>query len=390
MVPMARITKRAAEAFEAVKGKEATLWDTELRGLGLRAWPSGKKVFVLKYRNGHGRQRKLTLGPFGAMTCEQARSLARAYLGEIAGGVDPAERNGASQNSVLISAHFQRYLNEHALPKKRAKSVASDRSLFRLYIAPRLGRTPVSAITREDVERLHLSLAHTPTTANRVRSLLSKLFSLAERWGLREPNSNPCKHLEKFPEKARHRYLSQVEIARFLRTLDSLETSGKERSVIVDALRLLLLTGCRLNEVLTLRWPYIDFDNQCIHLPEAKAGQRTVLLSAEAISVLLRRQAECRSEQHFVFPGQKQGSHLVNLQKAWERIRPICGLDDVRLHDLRHTYASLAAASGMSLPMIGRLLGHHSPLTTQRYAHLADSSLRKGAESIGKILASIK
>ena len=233
--------------------------------------------------------------------------------------------------------------------------------------------------------RLHHSVQHLSTTANRVLSLLSKALNLAELWGYRPDASNPCRHVQKYAENKRERFLSQEEIARLMSVLEQEEKEGKELPPVLCAIRLLLLTGCRLNEILSLSWQEVDFDKSCLFLLDSKRGKRTVYLSPPALELL---QNIPREKDHpYVIAGKNKQAHLINLQKPWRRIRKKASLDDVRIHDLRHTFASVAAANGLSLPIIGALLGHSQTQTTARYAHLVGQPL---LEAVGKVGESIQ
>jgi len=376
-----RLTKRSVDTAEAGK----TLWDDRIPGFGLRVSKGGAKSYALKYRRG-GAQRWLTIGRHGApWTPDTARKEARRLLGFIAEGRDPAAERAEARNAEEFAAFADRYLNDHARVHKKSASVGDDERNLRNHILPKFRRLLVRDIMRQDIARLHLSMKETPYAANRCLALLSHMFKKAEAWGLRPDGSNPCAHVDKFKEKARERFLSAEEIAQLGRVLA--KTNGRAESpAVVAAVRLLLLTGARLNEILTLKWSQVDFDARLLRLSDSKTGEKTIVLSEPAIEVLtsLPRMAE----NPFVIYGRKKGTHLVNLQKPWRRIRAEAGLEDVRIHDLRHSFASIAAANGMSLPMIGSLLGHSQAQTTQRYAHLADDPRHEAVHHIATAIAS--
>jgi integrase len=277
-------------------------------------------------------------------------------------------------------------MEEHAKVKKRQGSSQADETLLRLHILPQLGSMKVTAIDRRDIGQLHHAMRKQPGAANRTLALLSKMFNLAEKWGLRPDGSNPCRHVEKFKERKIERFLSNEELARLGEVLAEAELTQTEMPSVIAALRLLLFTGCRLSEILTLSWDEVDLENQCLRLRESKTGAKVIYLPPPAIEVLSA--IERKDDNPFVIMGAKRRSHLVNLQKPWRRIRQLAGLEDVRIHDLRHSFASVAAASGLSLPIIGALLGHTQPQTTQRYAHLAADPLRQAADQIAGKIAS--
>jgi len=255
--------------------------------------------------------------------------------------------------------------------------------LLRSHILPVIGRRQLTQVSRADVSRMHRSLAETPTAANHALNLASAMLTRAERWGLRPEGSNPCRNIEKFKEHSRQRFLSEVEIARLGVALAKAEQAGSPSAIA--AIRLLILTGCRKSEVLGLEWRWIDFERSLIELPDSKTGAKPIYLNAPA-AVLLAGLPHL-VDNSFVLPGERPGAHLVNVEKTWRRVRQAAGLDDVRLHDLRHSYASVGASAGFSLPLIGALLGHAKMQTTERYAHLGNSPIRQAGEAIGARIA---
>jgi len=240
----------------------------------------------------------------------------------------------------------------------------------------------IQDITRVDISELHHDLRDKPYQANRVLGVLSKIFNLCEVWGLRSDGSNPTRHVQKYREEKRQRFLSPDEIQHLWHVLDTCVASGSETPHVASAFKLLLLTGCRLSEIQTMKWNYVRGD--VLFLPDAKTGPRRVLLSPKALHVL--RDLSAISDGDFVVEGKTRNAHVTDLQKPWRRIRAIAGLSDVRIHDLRHTYGAVAAMAGHSLPIIGRLLGHTQAQTTARYAHLADTTTRKAANEVDDMI----
>ena len=384
-----KITKRSVDALKpAADGAEVVLWDTELKGFGIRVQRGGAKSYVLHYRAGIGRGaplRKLTIGRHGSpWTPERARTEAKKLLGLIEDGADPAADKIARKEAPTMNELAERFLAEHAEAKRKASTAAEYRRLLDNIILPPLGKRKVADVARADVTKLHHANRTAPYQANRVLAVLSKMFNLAERWGLRPDGSNPCSHVEKFAEHKRERMLSPAELAR----LGGALTAHDGSPYAVAAVKLLVFTGARLGEVLGLRWDWIDIERGEARLPDSKSGAKTLHLPPPALA-LLAELPRLDGNPH-VIAGAKAGAALVNLEKPWRAIRGAAGLDDVRLHDLRHAFASVAVSSGMGLPIIGKMLGHTQPATTARYAHLASDPVKAAAAAVaGKIAAAM-
>ena len=372
-------------------------WYPDARCQGLALWvkPTGRRVWVLDYRV-NGRQRRLTLGRAETLPADEALKLARRHRVNVDHGHDPlAEREAARRAdaaNVTLTTFFDKYLHEYATLKKKPRSVADDRWMFERNIKQPLGRLRVPDITQHDAARLHrqLTARPAPILANRAIALLSTMMSLAERWGMRSPNSNPCQFVERNPEHKTHRFLTSAQLLALGATLTESEKASKdadeyEHPFIIAALRLLVLTGCRKSEVLTLKWADVDLERGWLDLPTSKTGRKLITLNAPAMQLL----ANLPRSSEYVFPGRSAGKPLVGIGHVWERIRTRAGLTGVRLHDLRHSFASTAAGLGASLPIIGALLGHTTAQTTSRYAGLADDPRRVAAERIGERLQSL-
>lgn len=381
-----RISRRTVDALEP-KTKPYIAWDNGLQGFGVKVHPSGRRCFVLRYRVGGGRagkSREPVIGVDGTVTPEAARHVARNWLAKIALGEDPAADRRRGDAVQTMSDLFDRYLTDHAQRHKKPLSVRGDRSLIEKHLRPAFGSIPIGEVTRARIAKWHGGLATTPYQANRGLALLSKVFHLAEVWGLWTEPTNPCRGVNKFREAKRERFLSAEEFDSLFATLDRAaagalltEKGNRVWPYAITAIQLLIHTGARSSEILTLKWDWIDLDRGRVDLPDTKTGRRTLILSQEAVAIL--RAVARIPNNPFVIAGAKPGTHLVNLKDSWDILRRDAGLDGLRVHDLRHSYASVAAAGGMSLPQIGALLGHNSPQTTARYAHLADDVLHRSA-----------
>ena len=384
-----RVNKRAVDSLKP--GNATTyLWDPELPGFGVRVTPAGVRSYVFQWQRG-GRSRRLTIGRHGApWTAEQARREALRLKAEVAAGADPAAESAAARTAPTVADLSERFVSEHVATKCKATTGTEYQRILRLWILPRLGSIRVADVSRADVAKLHHDMRDRRYQANQARAVLSKMFTLAERWGLRPDNSNPCRHVERFGEEKRERYLSPAELARLGEALRWAEGEGaatlKPAPFAIEAIRVLLLTGCRRDEILCLRWDDVDLEAGRITIRESKTGRKALPLSAPAAAVLARMPRLDVSP--FVFPGRGGKGRLVGLRKCWVRIREAAGLPDVRIHDLRHSFASVGAGGGETLLLIGGLLGHKVPATTARYAHLADDPLRAASERIADRIAS--
>jgi integrase len=381
-----KITKGSVDA--AKRGAtDQFIWDTEIKGFGLKVTPAGKKVYILQYRSG-GRERptqRVTIGNHGNLTPDKARELAKRMSGAIANGANPAEEIALDRSAPTVSDLAERFKSGHIATKTKARTAIEYRHLLDANVLPALGRLRVSEVTRKHVTDLHHSLRSKPYAANRTLAVLSKMFNLAEKWGERPDGTNPCRHVEKYPERKRERFLSEAELARLGEALAAAERDTSESPFSVAAIRLLVFTGTRRNEILTLKWEVVDFDRACLRLPDSKTGAKTVYLNPPALQ-LLASLPRIKGNA-FVIPGERAGAHLVNIEKPWRRIRARAGLEGVRLHDLRHSFASFGAGAGLGLPIIGALLGHTQAATTARYAHLAADPLKQANDLIGARIA---
>ena len=374
------LSKRVLDRL-SVNGKDAIFWDRDLAGFGIRVYPTGKKVFVVQTR-AFGRSKRVTLGRYPELTPEAARKNATAVIARIKKGQPPVPPEPAPVPTVADLA--ERYQREYVEMHCKPLTVSHYKLMLRKHIVPALGDRLVADVEHKDILSFHNGLHHMPTVANRAADILVKMFNLADAWGWRPAGSNPCRGVARFKVEKHERFLTREELHRLG---EALRAAPAERLASVHAaaaIRLLVLTGCRRNEILGLRWDDLNFDTGEMRLRDSKTGARTVPMASAAADVL--KGLARTPDSPWVFPGRKKGTRLVNLNDSWDRVRRRAGLDGVRLHDLRHTFASRALALGEGLPMIGDLLGHRMVNTTARYAHLARDSVR---DSSAKIAADI-
>ncbi|MDR6955215.1 integrase [Ancylobacter sp. 3268] len=403
-MPTTKLTRRNVSGLLPA-AKPVTFFDTDLRGFGLRIMPSGARSWILEYRPGAGgrgvAKKRVKIGG-EEMTPEAARDAAADILAGIRKGADPAAERRTERAAETIDEIAAAYMARHIETKRKASTAGYYRILLNTHISPALGSKRAVLVTRADVERWHSKLATRPdgkggkTTANRALTLLSAMFNWAGTAGLIPDGTNPCSKIEKFAEQAKERFLTQEELARLGAALQEAETvglphapseskhapKGKNRTIfsphVTGAIRLLMLSGCRLREVLHLRWSEYDAQRGVLFLPDSKTGKKTVVLSAAAQEVL----SALPRVGTYVIASNDPDRPRHDLKKPWAALSKHAGLEDVRLHDLRHTFASVGAAAGMSLPVIGGLLGHADAGTTLRYAHLQTDPVRAAADVI--------
>jgi integrase len=380
---MPKLTKRTVDAAE-VRSSDYFVWDDELAGFGLRVLPSGRKGYVVQYRAGR-RSRRISLGPSAVLACEQARNQAMTIIAAARNGEDPAAKRDIDREAITVTELADRFDKEHIALRVKASTGKEYRRNLKRFILPALGRLRVNEVTRADVAKFHHDLRHIPYQANRCLEITSKMFSLAEMWGLRPDGSNPRKHVKKYAEEKRERFLSPAELNRVGEVLREMESEGIELASAIAAVRLLILTGCRLSEIMTLQWEHVDIPGKALRLPDSKTGAKVVHLGQPAVEVL--EKIERIEKNPWVIVGTKPNARLTDLQPFWQRVRARAGLKDVRIHDLRHTFASTAVATGQGLPMIGKLLGHTQVQTTARYAHLATDPIKLAANHVATKIA---
>ncbi|MBK1631203.1 integrase [Thiohalocapsa halophila] len=385
-----RLTKKVVDSltYQGVTSQRFVVWDSDPPGFGVRVYPSGRKAFVLSYRVG-GRKRLLTIGAYGVLTLDQARTAARAELAKVeTGAADPLEDRQREARGESVRDLCAAYMERHGNAKRSARD---DARRIRQHVLPAWGGLKVKAVKRADVAALHsrIGKAGKPYEANRTLALLSKIFELARRWGyIPEDHGNPARDIDKFSEAKRDRWLTPEELPRLAQAINE-EPNEAAR----HALWLYLLTGARKSELLRARWADVSFERAELRLPETKAGGvHYIPLSGPALALL--RQIPRTDGNPYIFPGRgargappeeraAAPAHLVNIDKPWQRVRKAAGVEDVRLHDLRRTVGSWLAQSGNSLHLIGRVLNHSNASTTQVYARFGEDSVRNALEQHG-------
>lgn len=407
---VARITKRLVDGLQKT-GKQYLVYDEGLTGFGVRVTPNGHRAFIIEYRPGEGgrrvRMKRLVLGAVGTLTCDQARNLARTKLASARLGEDPAAEREKKRQTPKFEEFGKRYLDEEAVRRLKPSTICNYEINLRKHANPHIGKLKITEISRADVIRMHNAVGEkSKVMANRTLETISSVFRYAQDKGLVEESHNPTNGIRAFNEPRRERFLSEDEFVRLGTALRLAETDGipwanltKETqskhtakadsqftvfsSVAIDTIRLLIFTGCRLREILNLTWKEVDLERGLLFLADSKTGARTVVLNQLAHKILERQ----LSKGVYVFATEFEDKPRADLNKPWRAVRRHAGLEDVRLHDLRHSFASVGASAGMGLPIVGALLGHKQAATTERYAHLDASPLRQASDEIGAKIA---
>ena len=390
---MARLAKPLTGAIvrslpAPAKGNEIH-YDTEVAGFGVRVTAGDACSFVLNYRTRSGRERRYTIGRWPDWTATAARTEARRLRHLIDEGGDPLADLEAEREAPTVAELCDRFETEH-LPRLRASSAADYKRMLNNHVRPHFGaHVKVQDVIFADIDALHrkITKAGHLHRANRTIAVVSKMFALAIRWAMRP--DNPCKHVERNQETKRKRYLSADELVRLTMAL-----AAHPDKQTANTVRLLLLTGARRGEVLAAKWADIDLGTGTWTKPGATTKQKTdhaVPLSAPARQLLSEIREEQASKRRplgeYVFPSIGGSGHVVEIKRLWRNVCKAAAISGLRIHDLRHSFASQLASGGASLPLIGALLGHATPATTHRYAHLFDDPQRAATEKVGAIIS---
>lgn len=406
---MANVTNITKRIIDQTRPSDRTqfLWDAELRGFGIRTERTGTKTFIVRYRpKGQGRagsKRFVSIGRYGALTAEEARQRAKTILGAVAAGEDPAGSSVSKGRPLTFGEAVELFLVEHVNAKRKPATERDYRSVLQSYALPKLHNRSVESVTRGEIARLHVEMKERPIHANRLVATISSLYSFLERRGLVPEGMNPARKIEKYREHRRERFLTTDELERLGEAIHEGETIGLRwqqnsdkppskhaakvdnqytilSSDVAAAFSLLILTGARLSEILDLQWAHVDLQRGLLLLPDSKTGRKTIVLNRPALVVIQNH----RRLGPYVICGNDTSRPRTDLKRPWQLICAHARLEGVRIHDLRHTFASIGVGASLGLPIVGKLLGHSQPQTTARYAHLDAEPLRRAADIIGE------
>ncbi|WP_296818236.1 site-specific integrase [Brevundimonas sp.] len=414
---MPRLTKRVIDSL-ASSDAEAFVWDSDVRGFGVRVKPSGTKSFVLKYRVGNA-TRRFTIGKVGSpYTVDEARARAAELLRDVKAGLDPQAAKVDARKAPTVAELADVYLDEGPAhkPNKKASSWVHDRSVLTRHVKPLLGRKVARDLTRADIARFQADVAAGKSAVvektkargkaivrggHRAASMATVILKATLQFAVETGrlSANPAKGVSLYKSERRERFLCDREVAFIAQAVNELESEGRIGSALADAIRVLMLSGCRKSEVLGLRWSWVDFERQALRLPDSKVGARSVPIASAALQIIDRRRG---GSSEFVFPAAYGDGPAVGLQRAWDHVRGRAtslavkaaeqgghvayNLSNVRLHDLRHSFASFAVANGSSLFLLGKVLGHRQTSTTELYSHVnADPVLAVAERTAAKI-----
>jgi integrase len=409
---MPKLTKKSVDDANVFL-KPYLIWDSELRGFGLLVLPSGVKTYILQYRNGARRSRRLTIGRHGALTVSDAREIAREATVAVARGNDPVANKQSYREAPTVSELLERYLSDHVIPHNAESTQKDIRVIVDKKLRPSLGNIKVNDLTRADVAKLHNAMKSTPRRANYVLAVFSKALTLAELWGMRTQNSNPCVGIKRYPENHRTRFLGQDEVKRLLDAMIEAETVGLPWKVegnaskhlakepnqrtqlswqVIGAVRLLLLTGARLSEITLLKWSDVNFVLRTVALPRIKGKKREPFPATASALDILKSLPRVRGST-LVFPRNTDTSKSISkevMESAWQRLRWRAELEDVHIHDLRHTVGTYAAQAGVSGFIVRDLLRHANISTTGRYANFDANPVRDVADIVSARILSCR
>ncbi|UTW51901.1 tyrosine-type recombinase/integrase [bacterium SCSIO 12827] len=409
----AKLTKRGIEAIRPETGRRVYVYDTDLTGFGLMVTPKGSKTYFAEYRNGAGRgapTRRVTIGSTSKLTPDEARALAKQTIADATKGEDPASKRKEEREAITVGRLCDEYLKRHVATKLKATTGDLYSHIIANHIKPRLGTKRAITLKKQDIAFAHLAMKDTPAIANSTLAVIGSMFSWADRHGYVPEGFNPAARIAKFKERKRERFLTTEELERLGAALREGETVGipwdvddskptakhapaaEKRLVklsphVSGAIRLLILTGARLREILHLEWAHVDLQRGVLLLPDSKTGKKTIVLNGPAMTIL----SELPRVGKYVIASDSAGTEeekpRADLKRPWVTVTRRADLKGVRIHDLRHTHASYGVGASFGLPIVGKLLGHTQMRTTERYAHLETDPLRRASNAIGNTLA---
>lgn len=390
---MSRLTK---SIIDNLKAENKTLLVSDKGGISgfyIEVYPSGRKTYYYFYRmKGEAIKKRIKIGVHGNITCEEARSIAKGYAGDVSRGIDPQEKfikekeqKKIDEKDLTFKNFLPIFIERHSNVYNKLTTRKVNEYQFKSHILPFFGDKKLKAIIKEDILKFKDSLKTYQTTANRCLALLSCILNKAIAWDYLPEGHNPCLRVDKYQEKKKERFLDKNELKQLTKTLDFSKELKLSCSYVLGAIQMLTYTGCRKSEILTLKWADVQLDQNCIHLKDSKNGEKIVPLNSLSKSIL--ESMERQPGNPYVFCGRKSGKHLTDPKKTWTKIRKMLDIEDVRMHDLRHTFASMAIKSGLGLYQVSKLLGHSNIQTTMRYAHIEKEELVKSAKMVESVFA---
>ena len=380
-----KLTKSAVDAAPFI-GKDYELRDTMVPGFLCKVTAGGRKVFMLQYRTNWGERRKPSIGRFGELTVDQARSIAQDWLADVRRGNDPSAAKLAGRQAPTIKELCKQFIEEYSETRNKPRTVETYQGYIDRYIVPELGRTKVPDLTRADVTALVRRMAGTPVTANRTLACIRKMFNMAEIWGYRPDNSNPCRHVPRYPERGKTRYINDEELARIYAYLDKADAEGLEHPILTLAIRLQFEFAARMSEIRLLEWAWVDFDNRRLVWPDSKTGDISKPMSQEALRLLSN--AYRIEGSPFVCPSLFDGKIAIpegTYANGWRRILERAEVLHVGTHGIRHRAATDIANSGVSVKIGMALTAHKTAAMFMRYVHAEDDPVRAAAEKVASL-----
>lgn len=377
-----KLTKTTVDAARA-GAQDIELRDTLVPGFLCKVTPTGRKVFMVQYRTNAGERRKPAIGLFGELTVEQARSLAQDWLAEVRRGRDPSALKAAARKAPTMKELCTRFIEDYSKSHNKSSTVAGNRKYISLHIEPALGSMKVPDVTRQDIVALMKKREKAPTGANRVLACLRKMFNMAEVWGYRPDGSNPCKHVQKYPEKGKTRLITDAQLSQLYAYLDKADEEGLEHPILTLAIRLQFEFAARMSEILELRWEWIDFSNRRIVWPDSKTGGISKPISEEALNLLTN--AHRIGGSVFVCPAVFKPSRSLSKNtyyQGWKRILSRAGVPHVGTHGVRHRAATDIANSGVPVKVGMALTAHKTVTMFMRYVHTEDDPIRNAADLV--------